>query len=655
MPKPRPRGERAVQLPAPSPLLLLLFLLVALHGTAQVADSLFTGARDVNKSVQERVVLYDEIGFQTSAFDADAAVAYADTAVQLARDAGDSALVAFALNGKSIPYLRTGQFQTCQKVLEQALAADTSDITLTARILGKMASVNLEFGHLERALAQLIRIEGIFKQTGDSARLATTRANIGDLFCDMKEAEKAERYIREALAMQIEMGDVFGSGASYNQLADVFMLTEALDSALMYAERSTAVFRELEYLPEISSSLMTQGGVLRQMKRDEEGVEKYREAMAIAEEIGDDINVMFATMNIGNFHHERGRYQTAKPLFLKGVAIGEDAGMQEKMVVTYKFLSEIYMREGQADSSVFYREKYEQALQQRYDSQTAKDFNEINAKYEAAEQKATIAQQELELLEGEAIIAEQRERYFWLIGGVVVLVLAGLAWIVTTRARNQVALGAAVAAEREKGFAQVVEATELERDRISKDLHDGIGQQLTALKLSLRSLGKQVGEQHEPQVEAVLDAFTQSAEEVRSLSHQMMPRMLMDFGLPEAVDDLLKNSFLHAQTSYEFQHKGLTERLDRNVEIAVYRVIQELINNALKHAEAQTFSVQLIRSERKLAGFILDDGKGFKTGHLSQGHGLQNMKNRLALIGGTLELDSAPGAGTSVSLSIPLS
>lgn len=655
MPKPRPRGERAVQLPAPSPLLLLLFLLAALPGTAQVADSLFTGARDVNKSVQERVVLYDEIGFQTSAFDADAAVAYADTAVQLARDAGDSALVAFALNGKSIPYLRTGRFLECREVLESALRADTSDIVVTARILGKMASVEQELGQTEQALDHLLHCKTIFTTLNDSARLGTVLCNIGDLYSEMNEVDKSMSYLYQGLHLHQALGNPFGMGAAYSQLCDLYSVTEDLDSALHYAQSATQVFRDLEYLPEISSSLMTEGGVLRQMKRDEEGIEKYREAVEIAQVIGDDINVMFASNNIGNYYHERGQFQTAKPLFLRGIQIGEREGMTEKLATPYKFLSEIYMREGQADSSVVYRDKYEAALKARYNAEAAESFNEVSAKYEAAEQKATIAQQELELLEGEAIIAEQRERYFWLIGGVVVLVLAGLAWIVTARARNQVALGAAVAAEREKGFAQVVEATELERDRISKDLHDGIGQQLTALKLSLRSLGKQVGEQHEPQVEAVLDAFTQSAEEVRSLSHQMMPRMLMDFGLPEAVDDLLKSSFLHAQTSYEFQHKGLTERLDRNVEIAVYRVIQELINNALKHAEAKTFSVQLIRSERKLAGFILDDGKGFNTDHLSQGHGLQNMKNRLALIGGTLELDSAPGAGTSVSLSIPLS
>ncbi len=87
----------------------------------------------------------------------------------------------------------------------------------------------------------------------------------------------------------------------------------------------------------------------------------------------------------------------------------------------------------------------------------------------------------------------------------------------------------------------------------------------------------------------------------------------------------------------------------------MYRVIQELINNALKHADAELFSVQLIRSEKKLAGFISDDGKGFNAAHLGDGHGLKNMKNRLALINGSIDIDSAAGKGTSVSLSIPLS
>lgn len=635
--------------------LFVLWFVFYANGFAQVPDSLFSQARDENKTLQERIVLYDEIGWQTSAFDPEKAVLYADTAVQLARKSGDSAQVAFALNGKSIPYIRLGSHKEGLKVLEAAIAADTTDINLTAKIHSKIALVKQHFELDEEALESMIKAKRLFEASKDSVSLARITSNLGKFYLTHNRFDQAEKYVKEAVLLGEALKNDYVLMAAYRHISDYYELTNELDSAYLYAQLSTRLVKDFEFIPELASAVLHEATVLDKLERNPEALAKYRESLKYAQQVGSQDVIKYCHMNIGIHLFDQQLYKEAKPFLLQSIQRSEEQGVEEHLADIYKCLSDIYITESKVDSVQFYRNKYEEAFQRHFDAQEARNIAEITAKFDDARQKATIVQQDLELSEGKAIIAQQRLQNLALVGGFLLLVIGIVFWINRSKSKQKLALSKAVFNEREKGFSQVIEATELERDRISKDLHDGIGQQLTALKLSLNALSKKVEKPHVDDVQTVIESFTQSAEDVRMLSHQMMPRMLMDFGLPEAVDDLLKNSFLHAEISYEFQHKGMEQRLDKNIEIAVYRVIQELINNALKHSEAKSFSVQLIRSEKKLAGFILDDGKGFDPKGIAQGRGLKNISSRLSLIGGSIEIDSGSGAGTSVSISIPLS
>lgn len=209
--------------------------------------------------------------------------------------------------------------------------------------------------------------------------------------------------------------------------------------------------------------------------------------------------------------------------------------------------------------------------------------------------------------------------------------------------------------EKEKGYTSVIHATEQERSRISKDLHDGIGQQLSALKLGLDSIAKKIeNTEIKSSVEEIVQSFSKSADEVRHISHQMMPRALSEKGLVIAVEELLKNAFEFSDTKYSLEYSGLTERLPEQIEISIYRVTQELINNIIKHAKASTVSVQLISKQKRLMVFIEDDGKGFNSSETYQGHGLLNIKSRVDMVKGSVNFEPAPDTGTFVSITVPL-
>ena len=297
---------------------------------------------------------------------------------------------------------------------------------------------------------------------------------------------------------------------------------------------------------------------------------------------------------------------------------------------------------------------YKQLSDSIRNESNTKNFNDILTRYQTAEKEQEIANQQLELSEKESEIQAKRIQIGGLIGGLVILILFGFIFYNQYQAKQNQKLQAAILDEKERGFESVIQATEEERKRISKDLHDGIGQQLSALKMALSNIASNATDENQQEdLEIIIEQFSKSAEEVRQVSHQMMPRTLMDFGLVSAIEDLLQNSFKFSDIKYELEHRLTDQRFDERIEISLYRVLQELINNIIKHSQATEVSVQLIQNKGKLVLFVEDNGKGMSS-NSSDGHGLLNIKSRLDMVKGSVNYEPSPSSGTSATISIPI-
>lgn len=204
----------------------------------------------------------------------------------------------------------------------------------------------------------------------------------------------------------------------------------------------------------------------------------------------------------------------------------------------------------------------------------------------------------------------------------------------------------------------VISAEENERKRIAADLHDGVGQMMSAAKMNLSAFENEIPFKDVSQrlaFEKVLELVDESCREIRSVSHQMMPNALLKSGLANAVrefidkiDNRIIKITLHAA--------GLQERLDSNVETVLYRVIQECVNNVIKHSGANALDISLIKDSDGIAATIEDNGKGFDTTDKEkfEGIGLKNIISRITFLKGTVEFDSSPGKGTLVAIHVPL-
>ena len=206
--------------------------------------------------------------------------------------------------------------------------------------------------------------------------------------------------------------------------------------------------------------------------------------------------------------------------------------------------------------------------------------------------------------------------------------------------------------EREQRTRAVVEAEEHERVRIARELHDCVLQLLAAARLNISRLESSVI--HEA-LQTGLQLFDESAREVRSISHAMMPSALSSKGLVEAITGFVQKiskGGLHGSVDAS----AMEGRLTSEQEAILFRVIQELIGNILRHAKATVFSVQFVRHEHTLSILVEDDGRGM-LGDMAgnaEGIGMKNVRTRVHYLGGEVYWDSQTGKGTTVNIEIPL-
>ncbi|HKA27288.1 MAG TPA: GAF domain-containing sensor histidine kinase [Gaiellaceae bacterium] len=228
-----------------------------------------------------------------------------------------------------------------------------------------------------------------------------------------------------------------------------------------------------------------------------------------------------------------------------------------------------------------------------------------------------------------------------------------LAETFATRAALAVDLSERIAQD---ALRRVVEAQELERRRLARELHDETGQALTSILLGLKGLEERTGDEaSRAAADELRELVVSTLQDVRRLAVELRPTALDDFGLVAALERLAGSFAEQTGISVDFQTALAHERLPEEVETALYRIVQESLTNVVKHARARRVSILLARTEGAIKAVVEDDGRGFDSGgETADGFGLVGMRERLALIGGRLQVESSPEAGTTIAVEVPV-
>lgn len=283
--------------------------------------------------------------------------------------------------------------------------------------------------------------------------------------------------------------------------------------------------------------------------------------------------------------------------------------------------------------------------------ETTQTLDALRAGYEADKQEKELALQKAKINQQQLII---------LAISICSLLSLGLVFLYFSRKKNALKneMATAILEEKNNAAMAILAAEEKERKRIASDLHDGIGQMMSAVKMNLSSLAYKLTSLT-PQEAALLEktmALTdESCKEVRTVSHNMMPNALLKSGLSSAIKTFV-DKIDHKKLKVNLHSEGLDNRLPDTVEIVLYRVIQETVNNVIKHAKANQLDIAIIKDVDGLSCTIEDNGIGFNFNdkNLTEGIGLKNIQARITYLQGTVEWDAIPNKGTLVSIHIPM-
>lgn len=312
-----------------------------------------------------------------------------------------------------------------------------------------------------------------------------------------------------------------------------------------------------------------------------------------------------------------------------------------------QLMSEAYQSKGEDAKALVFLNKMVKVK----DSINTSSINALRATYEADKQA-----KELELQKA------QIEKQKLIIAAITLCSILTIALLFALYKRKQSVLEAkmqtAILEQQNIATKAVLTAEEKERKRIAGDLHDGVGQMMSAVKMNLSSLASKLqinNEQDVALLEKTLALVDESCKEVRSVSHNMMPNALLKSGLSSAVKSFL-DKLDHKKLKVNLHTEGLENRLSDNIEIILYRVIQETVNNVIKHANANQLDISLIKDKDGISCTIEDNGIGFNSAaaFLNEGIGIKNIKARITHLQGSVEWDSSTNKGTLVAIHVPL-
>jgi PAS domain S-box-containing protein len=206
-------------------------------------------------------------------------------------------------------------------------------------------------------------------------------------------------------------------------------------------------------------------------------------------------------------------------------------------------------------------------------------------------------------------------------------------------------------------FKTIVNTQEAERKRFAKDIHDSIGQQLSAIKFYIGTSVSVTSDERQKQLLIKAnDGLVSALADIRNICFNLMPKTLENFGLAESLNELCKQTEVNQALTFTLKVQDKFPLLNKHLEISIFRVVQEFINNALKHSNASAISIELQHTKTNIKITLKDNGKGFDTKLIKKtnGMGLRNVESRIVPYNGEIDISSILNKGTQYKISIPL-
>jgi two-component system NarL family sensor kinase len=535
-----------------------------------------------------------------------------------------------------------------------------------ASIENNIGLIYWKIGEQQKALTYYYDALKVFEKLGQKKLQSNVLSNIGLIHASLQDDERALAFHRKSLAIKKEINDEHGIAITYNNMSKTFTHSRMEDSARYYTRLSVAIHEKLGDKYGLAISTANLGLSFVYTKQYDSALLYLNKSVAIRETIDDKLGMIFSLQSLAETYMALKKYDLGIKYAERALNLAEEIKSKERISTVMATLAVLHKRMGN------YKKAYECLLihdnyrDEIFDTLKSEQAEELAVKYEVEKKDLVIQKNRAELknrqakIENQSLKLSQRNTQLGLLA--IILLGTGMAayfYYNRNKLRQEARLQQEIITQQDLASKAIMEAEEKERKRIAGDLHDGLGQLCSAIKMNLSGLESQVtftDKDAAISYEKTIAMTDQACRDVRSISHQMMPNVLLKTGLTSAVRDFLdKIDARILQVS--LNTFGLQDRLESNIEMVLYRVIQETVNNVIKHSGANKLDIQLSKDDDGITVTIEDNGIGFDVHDKEKfdGIGLKNIASRVGFLKGTVEFDSSPGRGAVVSVWVPTS
>lgn len=501
-----------------------------------------------------------------------------------------------------------------------------------------------DIGQYAESLEERFKAWHLVENSGSCEQKAIGLLQIGRSYYYLQNRQEASLWLQRSLeeAKRCQFDSLVG--INYRNLGALFIEKNQPDSAILFLEEARKNLIKARNPTEMASLCAMMFEVHRKGKQNLQLARQWLDSCAYYNRLLNDPNQKaFYLMKEGIYWQDLKHYTKAESYFREAGNVYQSNSSIDGYMYALSCLARVQQEGG----------NFEKAYQTNFRLMAIRDtvFKEQTAKNLARYQTQFETQKKvLENLE----LRHQNERQFIFFGlGFLVLILGAFGIFKLKEASHRRKLDAQKREEQRLRFSEVVQAQEEERTRIARDLHDGLGHLMAAIKLNTSAI-EVSDEQNQKILGQASEIIDQASKEVRQISHRLMPQSLSDLGLAASIRELATRLNESGKIRVEVKGKGEVS-VEKQMAIGIYRIVQEVLNNALKHAEASLFTIRYGVENNEFILIFTDNGKGFEVEKMenSFGIGWKNIRSRVELLNGHLELKSKPGAGTIVEVTIP--
>lgn len=531
------------------------------------------------------------------------------------------------------------------------IASDLKDSTSIGIILSNIGKAHYFNANYDSASVYYYKAVSVLSAPDKKVHLADAYNNLAKMYRKLRELPRAHEFYRKALQLYSALNDKNGIATIYNEWGVVYEYEKDFKQAIRNYNMSLEMRRQMKDSVGMAYSLNFIGGAYALMGKFTESLEYNQGALAIRRALKDSFAMALSYSDLGIVHRMKGDRITAASMLTSSNEIARKIKYPDLILNNLKELATLHAEDQDYATAYTYQQEYGMMKDSIYQSETRKQVEEMAAKYKNAEQEKQIQEQVFQIT----------KRNYWIIGIsllTLLLCLLGLSAYKRYKLKREAEWQMALTKERTLSAQLLVEAEEKERRRIAAELHDGVGQTLSAASLNLsafRNIFTSTKEQQNQLYDKIQQLVDDSCREVRNVSHQLMPQNLQNKNLATAVRELISRIDKKVLT-ISLHDEGFYNAGSNQVESLLYRVIQEVVNNTLKHSNATRLDITIVKTDEVIDIMTEDDGKGFmvKEAFQKNGMGLQNMQSRISYLQGKIEWDSRPGKGTLVSINVPI-